>query len=146
MTQEKRYPCPCCGYLVHNEPPGSYDICPICFWEDDLWHVGYPLKGGGANHPSLLEGQQNYLTLGACEERLKPYVRLPLPDEQRIDGWRRFTLATDNVDESENNLTYIREQFLRDPLSIYYWCPTYWRQTFKSEQEQAQHPTTSSDR
>lgn len=23
------YPCPCCGYLVFEEGPGSYDICPI---------------------------------------------------------------------------------------------------------------------
>jgi len=32
------YPCPCCGYLVFTEPPGSYDICSICFWEDDPVH------------------------------------------------------------------------------------------------------------
>ena len=28
-------PCPCCGYLVFDEEPGSYSICPICYWEDD---------------------------------------------------------------------------------------------------------------
>jgi rubrerythrin len=33
---EMKYPCPGCGYLVFDEPPGSYEICPICFWEDDL--------------------------------------------------------------------------------------------------------------
>ncbi|MBO0846033.1 MAG: hypothetical protein J2P22_11530 [Nocardioides sp.] len=30
------YPCPCCGYLVFDEEPGSYDICAVCGWEDDL--------------------------------------------------------------------------------------------------------------
>ena len=33
---EIKYPCPGCGYLVFDEPPGSYEICPICFGEDDL--------------------------------------------------------------------------------------------------------------
>ncbi|WP_248129036.1 CPCC family cysteine-rich protein [Pseudomonas sp. W2Aug9] len=26
------FTCPCCGYAVFEEHPGSYDICPICFW------------------------------------------------------------------------------------------------------------------
>ncbi|NIP43329.1 MAG: hypothetical protein GWN61_14025, partial [candidate division Zixibacteria bacterium] len=29
------YTCPCCGYRTLDDPPGSYDICGICFWEDD---------------------------------------------------------------------------------------------------------------
>ncbi|MGW2848911.1 CPCC family cysteine-rich protein, partial [Streptomyces sp. NPDC001274] len=28
-----RYPCPCCGHRVLGEMPGSYEICPVCFWE-----------------------------------------------------------------------------------------------------------------
>jgi anaerobic ribonucleoside-triphosphate reductase len=31
-----RWPCPCCGYQVFTGPPGSYEICPVCGWEDDL--------------------------------------------------------------------------------------------------------------
>jgi hypothetical protein len=26
--------CPCCGYLTLEER-GSYEICPVCWWEDD---------------------------------------------------------------------------------------------------------------
>jgi hypothetical protein len=25
-----QYPCPCCGFLVFDEEPGSFSICPIC--------------------------------------------------------------------------------------------------------------------
>ena len=31
-----RYACPCCGFLTLDEaPPGTFAICPVCFWEDD---------------------------------------------------------------------------------------------------------------
>ena len=27
--------CPCCGFPTSVEPPASWDICYICWWEDD---------------------------------------------------------------------------------------------------------------
>ena len=35
LSSVEKLPCPCCGYLVFDEPVGSFDICPICDWEDD---------------------------------------------------------------------------------------------------------------
>lgn len=26
--------CPCCGFLTLDER-GTFEICPVCFWEDD---------------------------------------------------------------------------------------------------------------
>ena len=40
------YPCPCCGYLVFPDPPGSYDFCPVRGWEDDLSQLRFPAMGG----------------------------------------------------------------------------------------------------
>ena len=35
MVTEK-FACPCCGYKTFAEQPnGHYDICEVCFWEDD---------------------------------------------------------------------------------------------------------------
>ncbi len=103
LKKEKGYPCPCCGYLVHAEPPGSHDICSICFWEDDADQPAFPLHGGGANRVTLLTGQKNYLDFGACEERLKPHVRLPLADEQRAEDWRPLDLTLDSYSQKPHD-------------------------------------------
>ncbi|MBJ8192719.1 hypothetical protein JDS79_38930, partial [Bacillus cereus] len=49
-----KYTCPCCGYkTLNDEPPGTYDICEICFWEDDGIQFADPDYDGGANIVSL---------------------------------------------------------------------------------------------
>ena len=73
-----KYTCPCCGYKTLDEkPPGTYDICPICFWEDDPVQYNDPDYEGGANHISLRIAQQNFIDFGACEKRCLEYVRKP---------------------------------------------------------------------
>lgn len=74
--------CPCCGYLTLEDEPGHFDICPVCFWEDDPIQRDNDLYDGGANVVSLQEARRNYLAFGASEERRKQHVRPPLPDEQ----------------------------------------------------------------
>lgn len=76
------YPCPCCGYLTFEEPPnGSYDICPVCFWEDDEIQLEDPDYEGGANGPSLNQCKKNFLEFGAKERRHIKNVRPPTEDE-----------------------------------------------------------------
>ena len=55
------FPCPSCGFVVFDEPAGSYSICPICNWEDDHVQLAYPAMRGGANTGSLLEYQLEIL-------------------------------------------------------------------------------------
>ena len=60
-SAREQYPCPACGFLVFDEPSGSYDICPICDWEDDDVQLRHPTLAGGANSRSLWEEQERIL-------------------------------------------------------------------------------------
>jgi len=86
----ERFTCPCCGYLSFSEPPGHYQICEICFWEDDPVQLLDPRSAGGANVASLLDAQNNFAAHGWCEDRVAPYVRQPRPDDMRDETWRRL--------------------------------------------------------
>ncbi len=78
-----RYPCDCCGYLTRaEEKPGSYDICPVCFWEDDLVQAEDPSFPGGANNVSLLVARDNFRQFGAGEREMLRYVRAPKEEER----------------------------------------------------------------
>ena len=51
--------CPSCGFrTISDEVYGSYDIWPICGWEDDAVQLANPCSGGGANKESLYECQK----------------------------------------------------------------------------------------
>lgn len=70
--------CPCCGYKTLDEdPPGTYDICPICFWEDDGVQFEDLDYEGGTNDVLLRQGQRNFLEFEACEKEMLEYVRNP---------------------------------------------------------------------
>jgi hypothetical protein len=77
------HPCPCCGYLTLEEPPpGTYDICKVCFWEDDPVQFRDPDYAGGANAVSLNQARRNYAEHRVSELRFKRNVRPPRPEEQ----------------------------------------------------------------
>lgn len=84
-THTSRYPCPCCGYHTVEEP-GHYDLCAICWWEDDPMQSAHPDYCGGANIESLNEAQRNYRCYGAISWGAHPFVRLPHPDEYPDSG------------------------------------------------------------
>ena len=79
-----RHRCPCCGYFTLPER-GGYDICKVCFWEDEWAQQQYGEPQGdlpfGANSVPIEEARANFLVFGACEERWKLNVRPPLPEE-----------------------------------------------------------------
>lgn len=83
-----RYPCPCCGYVEFGDPSGGYEICPICFWENDPVQLADPWFAGGANVPNLVDAQQSFLRIGATEERFTGNVRGPTANDRKDPNWR----------------------------------------------------------
>jgi len=61
--------CPCCGYLT-LEARGEYDICRICWWEDDGQdEANAEVARGGPNHGySLAEARRNFREFGVMYE------------------------------------------------------------------------------
>lgn len=79
---EKRCACPCCGCLTLRDPSqGSFELCPVCYWEDDSVQFADPDYEGGANLVSLRQARENWRAFGASERRFLGDVRAPLPHE-----------------------------------------------------------------
>jgi len=126
MGSNVDYPCPCCGHVVFTEPPGSYDICSICFWEDDVSQLRFPMMAGGANKPCLYEAQRNFLAFGAAEQRFAQNVRAPSSNDRREQDWRPLDPKADNPEAPISGVDY-GGTYPRDLSSLYYWRPNYWR-------------------
>lgn len=85
----RKSPCACCGYLtLSTSTRDSYEICPICYWEDDQIQNADPSYAGGANGSSLKQAQVNFKSYGACDLAARLHVRPPTAKDARADGWR----------------------------------------------------------
>lgn len=77
-----RYPCPCCGFLtLGQKPPGTYAICPVCWWEDDDVQARDPDYAGGANRLSLRQARASFREFGASDVEFTTRVRRPTAEE-----------------------------------------------------------------
>lgn len=78
-----KYKCPCCNFLtiVDEVPPGTFQICPVCGWEDDNVQFHDPDYTGGANDVSLNEAKKNFLDYGAISKEALIYTRNPTKGE-----------------------------------------------------------------
>ncbi len=66
---------------MDRKPGGTFDLCPVCFWEDDPAQFDDHNYEGGANIVSLRQGQANFRDFGASEKRFVSMVRPPQGDE-----------------------------------------------------------------
>lgn len=73
------FQCPCCDYFSFKQR-GQYDICKVCFWEDDGLDLDRLDQISGPNHLSLREARKNFATFGACDEKMLKNV---IPKDQR---------------------------------------------------------------
>lgn len=85
----EKFTCPCCSYKTLDSG-GEYDICPICFWEDDPFQFTDPDYDEGANKVSLKEAQKNYTLFGACDQHGRQFVRKPTLLDEKDTNWQPF--------------------------------------------------------
>jgi Cysteine-rich CPCC len=74
--------CPCCGFLTLTQR-NAFEICPVCFWEDDGQDDvdAEDIRGGPNRSLSLTEARRNFRSFGACDESVRTLVRPPNSDE-----------------------------------------------------------------
>ena len=88
------YPCPCCGYktlpIPINEAPAY--ICPVCFWENDIFIQSLDEPSDENHQITLKEARENFKKFGAAEKRFLPDgittlgVRAPLENEKPAEA------------------------------------------------------------
>ena len=110
-----RYPCVACGFLVFDEPVGSYAVCPVCDWEDDHVQLRFPGSPVGANHTSLFDYQRRTAL------RLAPLGIDTFRGFRRLSAWRplRPDEAIRRDDEPATGRAYF--DALGDDDPAYYW-------------------------
>lgn len=77
-----RYPCPCCGSRTVGER-AEYEICPVCFWEDDGQddNDADVVRGGPNQELSLTAARENYKRFGAANPSDLAHVCPPTKEE-----------------------------------------------------------------
>ncbi len=78
-TQEnnsRNSPCPCCGCkTIPNQGNAMAFICPVCFWEIDLF-INSENETSDQNHGlTLNQARENFKTFGAVLPSLKEYCQ-----------------------------------------------------------------------
>lgn len=76
------FACPCCASRT-LPARGQYELCPVCFWEDDGQddHDADLVRLGPNGPLSLTQARANYVAFGACQAAFLEQVRSPTADE-----------------------------------------------------------------
>lgn len=83
---EGKYPCPCCGCITLPVPQNeaiAY-ICPVCFWENDVFISSDDEPSDENGGITLNTARENYKKFSAARERLAQYTRPPRRQEMPI--------------------------------------------------------------
>ncbi|WP_370980272.1 CPCC family cysteine-rich protein [Agaribacterium sp. ZY112] len=80
--------CPCCDFISLSTR-GAYEICPVCYWEDDGQDIDELDHISANNHGiSLRQARCNFRSFGSSAAPLKKYV-LSKAERQNFTQRRR---------------------------------------------------------
>jgi hypothetical protein len=76
-------PCPCCRFRTLTEK-GAFEMCPVCYWEDDGQDDADAevVRGGPNGSLSLSEARNNFAEFGASDLLYIGKVRAGLASER----------------------------------------------------------------
>jgi hypothetical protein len=74
--------CLCCGNRTLSAP-GTFELCPVCWWQDDGQDEADAdvVRGGPNGTLSLTAARANFQACGASDPRFAGHVRTALPSE-----------------------------------------------------------------
>lgn len=74
--------CPCCGCRTLLRR-ASFEICPVCYWEDDGQDDADAeiVRGGPNGNLSLSAARENFRRIGASDPRFLGRARAAKPEE-----------------------------------------------------------------
>ena len=92
MAAAAAIPCPCC-FCLTLEDRGSFELCPVCYWEDDGQgnHDADEVRGGPNGDLSLTAARANFVALGASCPNAVHHVRPPTEAEK--PEWKQKKLV-----------------------------------------------------
>lgn len=87
--------CPCCG-LRTLANRGDYDICPVCWWEDNGQDNQHSTEYSGLNRCSLKQGRINYIQTGIFDPNRGDLRTIQSPAEQYVRE-REFVITDGTI-------------------------------------------------
>jgi len=85
MNKNRLFDCPCCGFPTLAER-ARYDICTVCWWEDDGQgdHDANEVLGGPNGQYSLLEARKNFSSHGHMYKAGQGIKSVEEPTKERL--------------------------------------------------------------
>ncbi|GAB4135593.1 MAG: CPCC family cysteine-rich protein [Planctomycetaceae bacterium] len=95
--------CFICGHRTLDKRC-DWDICPVCFWEDDVFVTNGEDIASVANHGMMVsQAQANFIMFGASSKDAIPHVRPPKYDEEYDSSWTPLKAALQLVERTKND-------------------------------------------
>ena len=78
-----KYKCKCCGCYTLPMPSAEAlaFICPVCFWENDVFITSDDEPSDENHGLTLSEARRNYYKFGASCTQVKEHIRKPTQEE-----------------------------------------------------------------